>query len=141
MNKVMVAVVAVLILGAALIWVYFSSNKPPTTTTSTSQSTQSSTTGSTSPTPTVAATIVYDGSSFSPSSVSVKSGDKVTFTNNSQSTVQVNSNPHPFHTDDSDLNVGTISPGQSMTVTLSKTGSFRYHNHLNPSQGGAVTVN
>ncbi len=48
--------------------------------------------------------------------------------------------PHPIHTDDPDLNVGTVKPGESMTFTVTKTGEYGYHNHLNPSDKGRITV-
>jgi plastocyanin len=82
----------------------------------------------------------YGDSGFSPASVTVKSGGTVTFKNTSSEEIQVDSNPHPVHTDDTDLNVGPIAPGQSKTVTLSKTGTFGIHNHLDPSEMGHVTI-
>lgn len=87
-----------------------------------------------------AATITYDSSGFHPSSTAVKYGNSVTFVNKSSEDIQVDSNPHPVHTDDTDLNVGVIAPGQSKTVVLTKKGSFGFHNHLDPSEQGRITI-
>jgi len=84
--------------------------------------------------------ISYSDSGFSPGSLTVKSGDSVTIKNNTSQTLQVQSNPHPIHTDDPELNIGTIEPGQSKTFTLTTKGTFGYHNHLDPSQTGILIV-
>ncbi len=88
----------------------------------------------------MAATITYNDSGFTPATTTVKSGDAVKFTNASSSEIQVDSNPHPVHTDDTDLNVGAIEPGQSKTVTLTKKGSFGFHNHLDASNMANITI-
>jgi plastocyanin len=87
-----------------------------------------------------AATITYGSGGFSPALTTVKSGQSVTFKNTSSQEVQVDSNPHPVHTDDTDLNVGSITPGQSKTVTLTKTGNFGFHNHLNPGETARIAI-
>jgi plastocyanin len=119
-------------------------NKAATSTTSTSSQTSTSDTSSTDSTATdtaAAATITYDGSSFSPSSTTVKSGDKVTIKNVSSGAVlDFDSDPHPVHTDDTDLNAGSIEAGQSKTVTVTKKGSFGFHNHDDPTQKGQITI-
>ena len=88
-----------------------------------------------------AATITYSNKGFSPSASTVKSGDSVTVSNTSSTSLQFDSDPHPAHTDNSDLNVGTIKPGQTKTFTVTKTGTFGFHNHLNSSNTGRITVN
>jgi hypothetical protein len=50
------------------------------------------------------------------------------------------SNPHPVHTDDTDLNVGPVAPGKSKTVVLNKKGTFGFHNHLNTSETAEITI-
>jgi plastocyanin len=113
-----------------------------------SNSTDNSTQPSTSQTETttettdqsVAAAITYDGSSFSPDKITVKSGDKITVKNTSSITVEFDSDPHPVHSDNTELNIGIISPGNSMTFTVDKTGTWSYHNHLDPGQTGTIVV-
>ena len=135
-------ILVLLLAGAA----YALTRKSDTTDTST----QSTTTNTTETTPTqpttndqnvaTAATIIYDGNGFSPNKVTVKVGDKVTIKNTSSTVVEFDSDPHPVHTDNTELNAGSISPGQSMTITVDKTGTWGYHNHLDASQTGTIVV-
>jgi hypothetical protein len=39
-----------------------------------------------------------------------------------------------------DLNVGLVAAGQSKTFIVTKTGTFGFHNHLNPSQKASITI-
>jgi len=99
----------------------------------------------------IKAVINYDGSSFTPDNVEIDiSSVKLIETptskwlkiiNKSNSVLKVYSNPHPKHTDDPDLNMGVISPGEFKITKITKRGTWGYHNHLNPSQGGTVRVN
>ena len=97
----------------------------------------SKTTDSTKP---ASATITYSNSGFSPNSVTVKSGDTVAIKNTSSSDLQYDSDPHPVHTDDEELNVGTVAPGQTATFTVTTKGTFGYHNHLNASDTGTIII-
>lgn len=87
-----------------------------------------------------AAVITYNGSLFSPSQATVKAGDTITVKNDSSATVDFESNPHPVHTDNTELNIGGIDAGSSKSFTVNKTGSWGYHNHLNSSQTGTIVV-
>lgn len=87
-----------------------------------------------------AATITYSDSGFSPSTVTVKSGDTVAIKNTSSSDMQFDSDPHPVHTDDEELNAGPVTPGQTVTFTVTATGTYGYHNHLNPSDTGTIVI-
>ncbi|MEX0616380.1 MAG: cupredoxin domain-containing protein [Candidatus Woykebacteria bacterium] len=86
------------------------------------------------------ATITFSDSGFSPANTTVKAGSKVTFVNNSSKEVQPASDPHPIHTANPELNAGSIAAGSSKTVTLTKTGSWGYHNHLSSGQRGTIMV-
>ena len=84
--------------------------------------------------------IIYTDSGFSPAQVNVKVGDTVTFENDSKASVQVNSAPHPSHTQFPEFNIGSIAPGESKSVKLTTAGTKKYHNHLNSSQSGSIVV-
>lgn len=86
------------------------------------------------------ATITYSDNGFSPATLTVKSGAKITIKNNSSMDMQFDSNPHPAHTDNPELNVGMVAAGQSATFTVTTTGTFGYHNHLNPTDTGTIVV-
>ncbi|SRR6266550_49130 len=87
-----------------------------------------------------AATITYTGSGFEPASSMVKAGDTVKVVNASQGPLQFDSDPHPVHTNEPELNVGEIAAGESQTFTVTKKGTWGFHNHLNSSQRGTLTV-
>src|SRR5664279_1289000 len=61
--------------------------------------------------------IRYNGTAFSPATYTLKSGTTVTFLNTSTLPLAVDSDPHPVHTDNSELNVGDIPAGSSKSVT------------------------
>ena len=132
-NKAVVTFVVVILL--AITGFFYLGN-------SSSKSASASPSPSANATPAVAAaaTITYGSNGFSPGSTTVKTGDSVTFANTSSSEVQVDSDPHPAHTNDTDLNVGIIAPGGNKTVVLTKTGSFGIHNHLDPSVTAKVVI-
>lgn len=85
--------------------------------------------------------VSYTDSGFTPSAISVANGTTVVFTNNSSQMLWVASNPHPSHTDYPELNsMGGISPGGSFSFTFTRSGTWGYHNHMNPGYGGVVLV-
>lgn len=88
----------------------------------------------------VAITITYDGETFSSSGTTIKSGEKVKVMNASEKDLDFDSDPHPVHTDNSELNAGDIPAGESKTFTLTKKGTWGFHNHLDASQNGKLTV-
>ena len=96
--------------------------------------------GQTETAPVGASQVTYTDSGFSPAQVSVKAGDTVTFKNDSATSVQVNSAPHPAHTQFPELNVGSIAAGESKSVKLITVGTKKYHNHLSPGQNGTIVV-
>ncbi|MBI3626628.1 cupredoxin domain-containing protein [Candidatus Uhrbacteria bacterium] len=77
---------------------------------------------------------------FNPSNLKIKAGDTVIWTNADGAPHQIDSNPHPIHTDHPELNGSMMSTGQTFTVTLKNAGTYNYHCHLHPSMQGSVTV-
>lgn len=91
-----------------------------------------------------AATITATVSGFEPTTVTVKSGEAITWVNKSTQTVSIGSDNHPTHTLDPDLTGGQfvieLAPSESKTVPVNVKGTHGYHNHLQPSQKGTVVV-
>lgn len=87
-----------------------------------------------------AATITYSNDGFSPATITVKTGDTVVIKNDSSRDMQFDSDPHPAHTNNEELNVGVVEPGKSMSFVVKRTGTFGYHNHLNASDTGTIVV-
>ena len=80
-------------------------------------------------------------SGFEPSTLTVNSGDTVKFENKSSDDAWPASNVHPTH----QLYPGfdakkPLLPGDSYEFTFTKTGSWGYHNHLEPDVQGTIVV-
>ena len=94
---------------------------------------------------TIAATIVIgaDGA-VSPATATVPVGSRVTFTNNHNAPHNMNSDPHPEHTQCPAINVGTLQPGQSRTSeNLTTARACGFHDHDLPTNAalrGTITV-
>lgn len=85
-------------------------------------------------------TITLTASGFSPATLTIKKSVTVTWINQSGQDATVDSDPHPLHTDYPPLNLGTFSDGQVLLLTFPKSGTYGYHNHLNPSERGTIIV-
>jgi len=100
------------------------------------------------PTPTPppsSATVTITSAGVSPKSVTIAVGGTVTFVNNDTTFHEMQSDPHPIHTDCPPMNaVGTLAAGQSRS-----TGGFTtartcgYHDHLrdgNTNLRGTIVI-
>src|SRR3989338_2640179 len=108
------------------------------------------------PTPTpstpMTATVTYDGTSFSPKAVTIKKGGTVAWNNESTGEMWVASAQHPNHTIYSGTSRAAHCPdtwrtgfdrcggGNNYTFTFDKVGTWNYHDHLNATAFGSVTV-
>ncbi len=140
-HRIIIGVVAIVaVLGAAVIYTVINANKsaaPAATSSTSSTSSSSSTTNNQN----VASVITYDGNTFSLSVNTITAGSQVEVKNTSSSDLNFDSDPHPTHTDEPELNQGDIAPGQSKVFTITKKGTWGFHNHLDPTQHGSITVN
>jgi plastocyanin len=140
MKKALIIIVIIVVLGiGAFVLFKKPTNKNNNQTANNSTSNTSSNSSNSSSTA-AAATITYSDSGYSPATITVKSGDTVAIKNTSSHEVQFDSDPHPVHTDDTDLNAGLVEPGQTKTFTVTQKGTFGYHNHLDPSQTGTIVI-
>ena len=79
-------------------------------------------------------TITLTSSGASPRDITVSAGSRVTFVNNDSQPHDMNSNPHPEHTDCPALNVGFIAPGgQGVSQNLNTVRTCGFHDHNQPS--------
>lgn len=93
------------------------------------------------PAPVATDQVSYDGTKYSPQFIMVKLGDTVTFKNDSSAGMWVASAPHPAHTDYPEFDAKKeYKPGESYTFTFTKAGTWKFHNHVNPTAFGSVTV-
>lgn len=85
-------------------------------------------------------TVTLTANGFSPTTLTIKAGQVVTWVNKSGMDATVNSDPHPVHTDYPFLNLGSFPDGGKLSLTFDKPGTHGYHNHLNPSERGTIIV-
>jgi plastocyanin len=123
--------------GASLVSPVATSSVTSTTTKTTTPTTATSTT-STKP---KTVTVTYNGTAFSPATTNINQGDTVKFVNNSSGSMWVASAPHPTHTDYPGFDEkASVGKGGSYSFTFTKVGSWKYHNHKNPSAFGTIVV-
>ena len=88
------------------------------------------------PTPTATqstAAVSISNLSFQPSSLEVKIGTTVTWTNNDNTTHTITSNTGVFDS-------GNVAVGNSFSFTFTQMGSFPYHCNIHPSMTGTIMV-
>jgi plastocyanin len=105
----------------------------------------SSSDSSPSPTPNPATTITITSAGTNPRNLTVSRGSQVTFVNNDSRSHQMNSDPHPAHTDCPELNqVDFVSVGQSRSSgNLNTARTCGYHDHTddtNANLRGTITI-
>jgi len=105
----------------------------------------SATTPTPSPTPGSTTTITISNNTVSPANITISRGQQVTFINRDSQAHEMNSDPHPEHTDCPELNqVGHLEPGQQRTSgNLNTARRCGYHDHINfemKSMQGTITI-
>lgn len=91
------------------------------------------------------ATITISASGVNPSSVSITTGQSVTFVNSDSRSHEIASDPHPAHTNCPSINaLGTIGAGQTrLTNSFSTTATCGFHDHGDPDNNslkGTITI-
>lgn len=126
--------------------------KPPAGTTSTTTTTTTTTTTSIANPANV--TITYTNAGFTPATVTVRAGTRVTFVNQSTENMLVASAPHPTHqgydgtTMTQHCAAGYTGPapfdqcsaGSTFSFIFTKVGTWPYHNHASAGNRGTVIV-
>ncbi len=87
------------------------------------------------------ATINMTSAGFQPANITVKKGTTVTFVNKDTQPHWPASGPHPTHTALPGFDaLKAIPSGGSYSYTFTKVGVWSYHDHLNSSLFGKITV-
>jgi plastocyanin len=85
--------------------------------------------------------VLITSSGFSPSTLTIKAGDTVTFINKDSNPHWPASDPHPTHTNYPGFDaLRPLKTGESYSFTFTKQGTWGYHDHLNPSLRGTIIV-
>lgn len=77
--------------------------------------------------------VTIENFAFSPSNVTIKKGNTVTWTNKDSATHQIASDTGAFQG-------SAISQGQTYSFTFNDTGTFPYHCAIHPTMKGTITV-
>jgi plastocyanin len=77
---------------------------------------------------------ISSAGAVTPNSIRVAVGSRVTMVNNDSRVHDMNSDPHPAHTDCPAINWGNIQPGQSVQSDMLTTArTCGYHDHGQPT--------
>ena len=88
----------------------------------------------------VAATVTYTGQGFEPNLSTIAEHNYVRVRNRSVRVLNFVSDPYLERTDNPELNIGEIAPGESKKLYISQKGRWGYHNALDPSESGTIIV-
>ena len=107
------------------------------------------------PEPTLQKIVTYTDAGYSPSTLTVKRGEIVTFKNQSLRSMWPASAVHPIHMAYSGTSLSAhcpdtagnafdackgFLPSDSWSFKFNKTGAWKYHDHLNPGSIGIIVV-
>jgi plastocyanin len=78
------------------------------------------------------ASVQITGNTFSPSTIRIKKNQSVTWTNGDTVAHQIASDPYPSHASLPTLDSAVLNQNDAYTFTFEHTGTFTYHDALNP---------
>jgi len=85
-------------------------------------------------------TVRFQPSSVSPGHTDGHLCDRLTFINDTGAIILLAFGPHEHHISYDGISERVLGPGQSVTVTLIKTGSYGFHDHIQDKLVGTFTV-
>ena len=86
-------------------------------------------------------TIVMDENGFSPLTITILQGDTVQFKNTDKNSRWPASNIHPTHAIYSEFDpTRPVLSGESWSFTFTKSGEWKFHDHIYPQWGGTIVV-
>lgn len=129
---IVIVLIVIVTVAAVTVMIFANQSQAPTTT----QNEQTGTIDSR----TDAATITFTNDGFSPTTLKVKKGTKVTIVNSSPSPVQFSSDDHPTHQEDPEINMSELAPGESGSFTVTTVGTHGFHDHNDESKTGTLIV-
>ncbi len=127
-TKLLILFVAIALIVAAIMFGWLHSAQAPSSQTAQTKKGQQS------------ATITYDGDSFEPDIITITSGGTLKIINQSQENVVVMPDHATAQAANNEIEVGSIDPGVSKTITLNIKGSWGFFNQKHPTEHAAVVV-
>jgi len=86
------------------------------------------------------ATVRITDRGFQPATLTVRSGTEITWTNSGSAMHQVASNPFPKDNGLPGLKSQILNNTQTFSFVADRTGTFGYHDQLNPTMNGTIVV-
>lgn len=146
-NKILLGCLVLLIVLAGGIALFSKKTTPLPTTNSTDQIIQPTSAAAQNITPSESdsiqvsqAAVILLKTGFEPENVKIKSGTKIVWTNKSGDKATVSSDDHPTHLLYPELNLGQFADGTTLQLTFTKSGTYTYHDHFNPTRRGTIVV-
>ncbi len=140
MKNILLIIIALTVgFGAFIVFSNKSTNTPSSTNQPTATQSQQTTPAAMNEASQTTSVILGDAG-FEPKDITIKAGTKVVWVNKSGKAATVNSDDHPTHSLYPFLNLGEFPSSSSLEVVFDKAGKYTYHNHLNASDTGTVTV-
>lgn len=141
-SKLVIGIILVLIGVGLVVWVLMSrqAEAPAVTPSSSASETEDSEPAGTDEEPLEEATITFTNDGFTPSRLTVKKGATITVRNEATAPVQFSSDSHPTHSDNPEMNLTTLTNGQSASFTANEVGEWGFHDHVDHSKTGMLIV-
>lgn len=139
-GKIILIIVVILAVGIGAYALMKNNDKNDDTTNTTNNSSSSGNAEEGPAGASQSATITYSESGFGPSEITVLAGAVVTVKNDTSETLGFQSDPHPVHNENTELNIDDIGPGESRSFSVDNIGTWGYHNHLDPDKTGTIIV-
>lgn len=133
MNKLVIGIViAIIVIAGGAFW-WSKSNSSQMQNTQTQGQTQTIPTSEATQTTSGQNAVTIQNFAFSPATLTIKVGDKVTWTNK-------DSAGHSATADKGNFDTGILQNGQSGSVTFSKPGTYTYHCSVHPMMKATIVV-
>jgi plastocyanin len=84
--------------------------------------------------------ITISSEGFDPHTVTIPTGTRVIWTNTDEAPHSFASDPHPDHSELSDLQKTDLATDDNYTYTFNKPGTYNYHDEANPEISGTIIV-
>lgn len=147
MNKIIIAIIGILVIVLGGYLFFKSTYQPVPVNQMPNQQVPSTSETTTVQSPVVQAptvkenVVIHTDAGFSPATLRIKKGERVIFKNEGTRSMWVASNPHPVHSDYPGFDAKrTYAKGESYSFSFIYSGNWKYHNHLNPTEGGVIVV-
>lgn len=140
-SKILLVIIAlIVVLGTFILLGNKNTNTPPSNNQSESIKSEASATPAAMETNIQIENVILGDLGFVPQNITVKAGTTMVWINKSGKAATVSSDDHPTHKLYPFLNLGEFPSSSSLQVVFDKAGTYSYHNHLNASETGTVTV-